>query len=421
MARFTARWLLSAAVAALAMVCCTAEVGVNVTCAAGVTGTRLYHGFAAAGCGLDCDALYCACLGGVYTVTGTGNATSGNSTGNATSDNSTGNATAATRTCAFGGGAALPSCESTAACLRSRVVCLNQYATSNGVASAAPSVAAREAGDMDAANALPTEGPVSGQCKLTANPLKVALLAVAAGTEYAGSAVASACAAVVCDDYLAGLTLQVYARCGNNTALSVGAVCKADAERPASPSLTAQIRIGGTGIDAAYLADTAGVSRAIQADLARALGLEFTFVDVTGIRIGSLIVDFRVFLPAGQNLAAALARLGALTAADLATLAQVTGVALTVEVTQLQQVTAPPSGNGIVTGQPLAGDGGSDCGKGCIAGIVVGSFAFVVLLIAGGLLIMHRHNSAAAEKEKSEPTRHAAASREPTAVATEQV
>jgi hypothetical protein len=327
---------------------------------AGLTGTpALYGDVGGAGCAWDCDAAFCGCMGATY------------------SDSN------GARTCAFG--SATASCAVMEKCLRSRIVCVNQYALNNG-ATLAPGVTAVPPTPRPAtpSGVTATEGPASGSCRAASYPLRQALAAVAAGTvAYAGSAVETSCKQLLCGDYLTSMT----ARYGG-TCLSAGAVCKQDPVKPAAPAFVAQIRIGGAGLDAAFQRDPVGVSRAIQSDLARKLGLDFNFVEIISIRIGSLIVDFRVFAPAGVGAAALEALVKQLVPADLTALASVSGATLTVEVTH--------------TGSPDSSS--TKCGDGCIAGIVVGSFFFVVILVVVGVFVVRKFGGGSTGSgTKSEP------------------
>jgi hypothetical protein len=218
------------------------------------------------------------------------------------------------------------------------------------------------------------------------------LESIAANTMgYSGSYVEQSCKQILCSPYrtVSGSSslLNRYRFCGATVASTV---CVKDAVRAAQPALTAQVRLTSAKLEALFARDPVAVQKALQADLAKALGVDYTFVEIISIRVGSLIIDFRVFAQNTQNTQAFtnLVEAWKTTPPTWAALVAVVGEAIATQVTALQ-----------------ATSNEWECRDGCIAGIVIGSFFFVVFLVVLFVVLKKQFGGAAeGTGEKSEPT-----------------
>jgi hypothetical protein len=331
---------------------------------------NLYNALVGNGCGWDCDTSFCQCMGGSLS--------------------------ADRRSCSK----EETSCGKLKQCLRARLSCLETYANANGAATATAGSAAPAT--PTPAGVTPSEGPITGACQVAANPLKTALKVVSDGTKYADSTVEKSCKHLLCSDYLTGtssssLSAGYQVTCNADQSSFSSSICKEAPKRQAQPAIRAQIRIsGGKALEEAFAKNPAAVFRAVQGDIAAALGLDPLFVVIIRIYIGSLIVDFDVYQPAGTtgpipSVESLITAIKAINPTAMTSLAAATGINIADF-----QVTVPA----VQKSNPYDE---KECGEGCVAGIVVGGFAFVVLLVVGGVCFMKKFNNDGTGA-KSEPT-----------------
>ena len=208
-----------------------------------------------------------------------------------------------------------------------------------------------------------------------------------AAVQYTGSLLDMSCKAKVC-----GSPIRASLALCPGSSFNVTAVCRAPLVKATEPALRAQIRLSGAKILDLFRKDYFGLLRNVRTDLSTLLKILEELIQISSMRPGSLIVDFQVYAAAGQTLdvAALEAAVKAIKPADLSSTSAfysantVGGGSLGVEV-------------GFVSAGPSVFV--YECKGGCIAGIVIGSFVFVVLLVVIGVVMNKKFGTTGVKSE----------------------